>query len=166
MDGLFLDRESSKNFVVNEFRFSQLTNSERVIIHCSPYIPFAPENDRSAFSILLLHVPWPNGNESNIIPVGKTASDHLTFLKNSGQLTSDLVHFIDENVGIQKALDEQGVPREGIDSTYMNDENDDDDEICQDEDGGFPDGEISNRDDDRTEDKSRFLVGTDITSSI
>jgi len=161
MDGLFLHRSSSKNFVVNNYRFSQLTNSERVIIHCSPYIPFEPENDRSAFSLLLLHVPWPNGNESNIVPIGKSASEHLAFLKTSELLTPALLRFIDENVGIQKALDEQGVPKEGIDSAHMNDESNDGCIESNDEDGGFPEGENDESENDSTEIKAQFPQGTD-----
>ena len=125
MDGLFLDRSSSKNFQVKKYRFSQLKNEQRVIVHMSPFISFEPENDRCAYSLLLLHVPWPNGDEGSIVPNGTTASKHLQALKDANKLPQALLRFIEQNVSIQKARNEMGTPTEGMHSAHMDDGNDD-----------------------------------------
>lgn len=140
MDGLFLDRASSNNFQVKKYRFSQLKNGQRVIVHMSPFISFEPENDRCAYSLLLLHVPWPNGDEASIVPNGTTASKHLAALQEANKLPAALLQFIEQSVSIQKARNEMGMPTEGMHSAHMDDGNDDQGTSdSDDDDGGCPD---------------------------
>ena len=102
-----------------------MKNEQRVIVHMSPFISFEPENDRCAYSLLLLHVPWPNGDEGSIVPNGTTASKHLEALKEANELPKALLQFIEQNVSIQKARNEMGKPTEGMHSAHMDDGNDD-----------------------------------------
>ena len=174
MDGLYLlnkfkdncgdgDDEAPANpnhFCINNtYRFSKVktetktekkstkTKTKRLVIHTSPYIPFQPADDRSAFSLLLLHTPWPGGEEAALVPAGVTPAQHLASLKERGELPASLVELIERHVTIQQSLDDQGTPTEGMDSTAF-DLADEDDGCAEENDSGEEDDRPGDGEDD------------------
>ena len=54
----------------NKFRVDSIVftlKKRPVVINFSPHIPYDPTNERSCFSILLMHYPWPNDGEMAIL---------------------------------------------------------------------------------------------------
>lgn len=59
-----------------------------VVINLSPHIPYDPINEKSCFSLLLMHYPWPVHGESAIV-----VSESINKVKNL--LQNDLFpHYI------------------------------------------------------------------------
>lgn len=130
MDGLYLNDDAPKSFQVGFYRFNKV--KKRYVLHLTPYIPFDIEDDRSAFMLLLLHLPWPNGDESKIIPDNKIgAALHLKYLLEINMLSPHLKHLIQEKSDFQQALDSKETPNNGPDNddnfNYEKDVNDKDD---------------------------------------
>lgn len=67
--------DCEKSFRIADYLFIKRRKS--AIIHLSPHIPFDSMDERSAYSTLLLHHIWPNGDENQIVPYGRSAVDVL-----------------------------------------------------------------------------------------
>ena len=80
--GFVIDAE--KSFSADGFIFTK--RRKRAVIHLSPHVPANYEDDRNAYSILLLHRPWPEGEQSKITEDGKLegARDHFLSLLPNG----------------------------------------------------------------------------------
>jgi hypothetical protein len=65
--GFILD--AVKSFSTGGYIFTK--RRKRAVIHLSPHVPANNEDDRSAYSILLLHRVWPDGEQLKITKDGK-----------------------------------------------------------------------------------------------
>ena len=77
---------NAKTFVYGGYRFAAM--KKRVILNISPYIPFDPNNEKSAFSTLLLYSDWGLNGESGIL---HAEVDAVTRLKNAYDTLPDYV---------------------------------------------------------------------------
>jgi len=108
MNGLYVSDDMQDRFEVNECRFSKY--NKKLVVSLSPFIPFDVANERSAYSLLLLHSRWPSGIESEILPPDSCAVDQLKLLSSEGKLPSSLKTLIEQNMKIESTLAEQGKP--------------------------------------------------------
>jgi hypothetical protein len=79
------------------------------VLNLSPFINYELTDERSAYAILLMHHVWPNGDEANIRPAGKTAVQHLHDLKDAG-LMPDLDLLVGPSRRIRTDLANNGTP--------------------------------------------------------
>ena len=86
---------------------------QQVVINASPSIPFSLDSERSAFSTLLLHRAWPNGNEKDILDEGSTATATLKRASDDGELPEYAKLFIQDAATLEAAKDRQGKPGSG-----------------------------------------------------
>lgn len=68
-------------FAIGHFRFKRIVLSsrgrEQPVINMTPHTTYDESNERCAFALLLLHKPWPNGDESALVPKGSNAVAEL-----------------------------------------------------------------------------------------
>ena len=89
------------------------------------YVPFVTPS-RCAYSTLLLHHPWPNGEEKDIVPEGVSATAHLRDQRRSGNLSSALLEFLDVQRKMTEAQAGQGKQKEGASDSQPDRGGDDD----------------------------------------
>jgi len=91
------------------------------VLNLSPFITYDLTDERSAYAILLMHRVWPDGEEDNILPLSKTAVEHLDELIQRGAMLG-----LDKLVGpsrrIRTDLAANGTPISG--GAYDRDEED------------------------------------------
>jgi hypothetical protein len=90
-----------------------------------PYVRFVTPS-RCAYSTLLLHHPWPNGEEKDIVPEGVSATAHLRDQIRSGNLSGPLLEFLDVQRKMAEAQAGQGKPKEGASDLRPDSGGDDD----------------------------------------
>jgi len=80
--GFILD--AVKSFSTGGYIFTK--RRKRAVIHLSPHVPANNEDDRSAYSILLLHRVWPDGEQLKITKDGKLegAKEYLLSILHNG----------------------------------------------------------------------------------
>jgi len=109
---------------------------QQVVINASPNIPFSFDSERSAFSTLLLHRAWPNGNEKDNLDEGSTATATLKRASDDGELPEYAKLFIQDAATLEAAKDRQGksgsgglFPGASDDADAGSNADDDDDDI-------------------------------------
>jgi hypothetical protein len=75
---------SNKSFRIDSYYY--VRRRKDAVIHCTPHIPIDYNDENSCYAILLLHHPWPGGEEKNIVPDGVTAAYHLAELMRQNHL--------------------------------------------------------------------------------
>jgi len=93
----FID-PSNKSFRIDGYYY--VRRKKDAIIHCTPHLQIDYNDENACYAILLLHHPWPDGEEKNIVPVGVTASHHLADLMRRQML---LPHVSKTLKGIQQS---------------------------------------------------------------
>ena len=68
---------SEKSFSAGGYEFTR--RRKRAVIHLSPHIPINHDDDRSAYSLLLLHHVWPGGEERALTPDGNVMGSQTHF---------------------------------------------------------------------------------------
>jgi hypothetical protein len=89
---------SNKSFRIDGYYY--VRRKKDAIIHCTPHLQIDYNDENACYAILLLHHPWPEGEEKNIVPVGVTASHHLADLMRRQML---LPHVSKTLKGIQQS---------------------------------------------------------------
>jgi hypothetical protein len=123
-----------KRFQLGDCRFSPVTG-KLLVVNQSPHIPFHLDCERSAFSTLLQHVVWPNGEEAQLlvgsdgqgVPAVRALADRLRDLRQrraEGEL-SPLEALVRHNEELQATLDTQGEPARGHEGGGPSDEEED-----------------------------------------
>ena len=103
-----LKEDSPKCFLLGDVRCTWM--KEPVVINQTPHIPFNKTDERCAYSLLLLHHPWPEGGEEDLIPDGRTAADHLKWLEKQGELSRTLETFIRDSATLEENRRSHGNP--------------------------------------------------------
>jgi len=75
---------SEKSFYVGSYIFSR--RRKPAVIHLSPHVPVSDMDERSAFSVLLLHHLWPTCSDKELYPADSTALKHLAELESTNSL--------------------------------------------------------------------------------
>jgi ATP-dependent DNA helicase PIF1 len=105
-DGVIKDMSNSEKFCVQDMLFTRMKRD--CVVNLCPHIPVNDSDERSCYSTLLVHIPWPSGGEKDILGGFKTAVECLNNLKITNQIpqyvanTLELLHqsyLIRENVG-------------------------------------------------------------------
>ena len=99
-----------------------------------PYVRFVTPS-RCAYSTLLLHHPWPNGEEKDIVPETVSATAHLRDQIRSGNLSDALLEFLDVQRKMAETQAGQGKPKEGASDSRPDRGGDDDGSDDSDDDG-------------------------------
>jgi hypothetical protein len=78
-----------RGFIINPVRFLVgsyifAVRRQKAIVNMSPFVPIDLGNERSCYTILLMHVPWPEGGEDFIVPADSTAVQMLIDIRKNG----------------------------------------------------------------------------------
>ena len=64
-DGIIVCTASNQKFMVKKTVYTRLRKD--CVVNLCPYIPVNDIDERSCYSTLLVHIPWPCGGEANIL---------------------------------------------------------------------------------------------------
>lgn len=127
-DGLINDSVGTTKFVVGDIVFTRLRKD--CVVNLCPYVPVNDSDERSCYSTILVHIPWPSEGEDHILRGYASAVECLHHLKTSNYVpgyvryTLELLHqsnLIRENVGtVTESHD-----NESNDGMYYDSEGDD-----------------------------------------
>ena len=102
-----------KRFRIGELVYS--VNRTEVVLNLSPHVPMNDDDERSCYAILLLHNPWPNGNEDDILgSPPKTAVECLNQIKSRNMFPNHVKAFITRTTMSEHIMDLQGEPDTGV----------------------------------------------------
>jgi hypothetical protein len=76
------------------------------VVHLHPYIPHNVNDEASAFSILLLHTPWPITGDVGLLGNSETAVQRLKIIMDSGIMPSYTAAMLDRIQASQDILNE------------------------------------------------------------
>ena len=144
-EGIIILKSSTKKFMVDEIVFTR-TKKDCVINLC-PHIPVNDNDERSCYSTLLLHTPWPIEGEQSILRSFSSAIECLRALEIRNEIpeyvqyTLQLSHnseLIRDNVGVKES--NNGVESDEHEQNISSDE----DSLCFNEnDDGLEDEHVS-----------------------
>ena len=66
-------------FIINEIVFK--LSKTQIIVNLCPYVPYDEQDERSAYSTLLMHFPWPAEGEINLLRGHRTAVEALRSIR-------------------------------------------------------------------------------------
>lgn len=70
--GIIMNSVGTNKFIINGTIYTRLRKD--TVVNLCPYVPMNHCDEVSCFSNLLMHLPWPLGGESCLIPVGLSAT--------------------------------------------------------------------------------------------
>jgi len=91
--GLLSDNSPIRSFRINDLGY--IRRRQIAVVHMTPHIPVDVEAEASAFSILLLHHPWPDGTEQSIIAPSESAISTLANYTKQGDLLPHVLQLIE-----------------------------------------------------------------------
>ena len=104
--GIIISTSKNHKFMINSTVYTRLRKD--CVINLCPYVPVNDSDERSCYSTLLVHIPWPSGGEEELLRGCDCAVECLYDLKRNGDIPSyvnytlELLHnsnLIRENVG-------------------------------------------------------------------
>jgi hypothetical protein len=132
-------------------------------LHLNPHIAVNADDEKSCYAVLLLHTPWPQGDEDAILgPSPTTAVERLAYLRRCKKLPAYVESFLDKVEYSETIMQAQGIPQPG----FENDEEVVEDDIIND---ARPELRLEDNDDDDDNDSSHdgdesmeTVISTDI----
>ena len=113
--GIIISTSKNHKFMINTTVYTRLRKD--CVVNLCPYVPVNDSDERSCYSTLLVHIPWPCVGEDEILRGYESAVECLYDLKLSGNIpeyvnyTLELLqksNIIRENVGVNiNQVDEQ-----------------------------------------------------------
>ena len=106
-DGIIILSAASRKFMIKDFVYTRLRKD--CVLNLCPYVPLNDKDERSCYSTLLIHIPWPLGGEEDILRGYNSAVQCLMLMQKHEKIpdyvkyilnlfhTSDILR---ENVGI------------------------------------------------------------------
>jgi hypothetical protein len=109
--------------VTNSRSFTTLNGSTQFtahtkanVVHLVPYAPIKLDNEQSCFALLLLYIPWPHGNEDELLKDGQTAVEAWRELEQSHSVPAFAQSIVDGDIRRQQLDTGEPGPVEGSDS--------------------------------------------------
>ena len=127
--------ENAVTFDVGDRRF--IASKSSSIIHYRPYFKLDESNEFSCSALMLMYIPWPNGEEALILHEEETAVEQWDRMKNEGKVPEFALHFI------KRELHRQGL---SVGNPVREDECEDGNPINNDADRGERDDDLNGRD--------------------
>lgn len=111
-------------FDVGEYRFK--ARDQPWVLRMSPYIRTNPDDERSAYAMLLLYVPWPLEGESHLLRGSETAVEAFATMRKLEQLPLHLLKRIVSFQRTEEFLNDAGevVYTERCEASYDENNND------------------------------------------
>ena len=100
-----------KKFIIDKLVFTKRRHP--AVIGLCPYIPVDDADDRSAYSTLLLHVPWPAAGESAILVGHDNVQEALEAAKTDDRVPQYAICSIDARRHSDDMFRNQGMPDTG-----------------------------------------------------
>ena len=100
-----LEEDAPGKFRIGKYVYTKY--DKPVVLNLSPYLSFDPDDEASAYAMLLLHTVWPGGDEDNLLPDCVGAVEHL---KAQRDVCPEIDAFLEPNRRIRTDLAKNGTP--------------------------------------------------------
>ena len=92
-DGIIALSSTSRKFMIMDIVYTRLRKD--CVVNLCPYVPLNDMDERSCYSTLLIHIPWPIEGEDNILRGYKSAVDCLSVLKSDEKIPRYVKYYLD-----------------------------------------------------------------------
>jgi hypothetical protein len=107
---------NSKSFTTLNGSTQFTAHAKANVVHLVPYAPINLGNEQSCFALLLLYIPWPHGNEDELLKDGQSAVEAWRELEQTHSVPAFAQSIVDGDIRRQQLDTGEPGPVEGSDS--------------------------------------------------